>query len=111
MLEELWSGKAEEAVKPSIQGGVTLETLRAVAVPAMTHCGVYFLMYEGHVVYVGQSINVHGRISNHMADTVSTKEFDAYAWVEVAAEDLGWVEAMYIAKFKPRYNRQNNRRG
>lgn len=62
--------------------------------------GIYFLIANGEVVYVGQSINVHARVASHMAE----KHFDRVAIVECSAPNLDELELLYIQKFKPSLN-------
>jgi len=54
------------------------------------------------VVYVGQSINVIGRVLGHM--TEGKKQFDSYSFIECDREDLNWLEARHIAAFSAEYN-------
>jgi hypothetical protein len=65
-------------------------------------CGVYFLMLDGDVVYIGQSINCNYRISVHISG--GKKEFDGCYIIRAEPETLDNLEAQYIHKFKPRYN-------
>lgn len=66
-------------------------------------CGIYFLIDAAEIVYVGQSTDVLTRIASHMRDA-SEKRFSSFSVLETAKDDLGRVEALYIAKFSPRYN-------
>lgn len=62
--------------------------------------GIYFLIKDGVVVYVGQSNNILTRVSTH-----STFEFDSFNYFEVSSKKrLDNLEAYFIAKFKPAYN-------
>ncbi|WP_186260300.1 phage integrase Arm DNA-binding domain-containing protein [Burkholderia gladioli] len=65
-------------------------------------CGVYFLLSQGAIVYVGQSKNVLGRIATHRAE--GEKRFDRVFVVECKASELDHLEALYIDKFCPIYN-------
>lgn len=96
-------GEAKTDAPPQIIGGVTLEEIRDAAVPAGTACGIYFLLLDGEIVYVGQSLNIHSRMGNHLS-TTNFKPFDSAAWIPVDPAELKWVEAFYIAKFRPLYN-------
>jgi hypothetical protein len=64
-----------------------------------SHPGVYFLVKAGEVVYVGQSINVYGRIGSHV-----DKDFDEVFWFPVPAGELNSVEAAFIRLLKPPLN-------
>ena len=62
--------------------------------------GVYFLIKNEKVVYVGQSVNVAARIHSH----IGAKDFDSYAWVKVPSHNLNVVESLYIHHFRPHLN-------
>jgi len=63
-------------------------------------CGVYFLIRLGKVVYVGQSVNVHSRISGH----VGSKKFDKFAYVQCKRSALDVIESLYIHVLRPPLN-------
>ena len=71
--------------------------------------GIYFLMLEGVVVYVGQAKNIRKRIAAHIADGV--KQFDAIACVYAQPKNLKELEDGYIEKLLPRYNNCSLARG
>lgn len=62
-------------------------------------CGVYFLILGDEIVYIGQSQDVDRRISAH-----ADKHYNRIYVIKAPQQDLLWLEAMYINKFKPRYN-------
>lgn len=62
--------------------------------------GVYFLCMDGAVVYVGQSVNVFGRVGAH----IGNKTFDSVFFARVPASDLDFVEGSLIRLLKPKYN-------
>lgn len=62
--------------------------------------GVYFLIRDGVIVYVGQSKAVYSRIEKHRL----TKHFDRITVLECEEGDLLSLEANYIKKFKPILN-------
>lgn len=66
-------------------------------------CGVYFLQRssaEGAtVVYVGQSVNVHARVAQHVAE--DRKRFDCWSWVECHESQLDLLESLYIHWLRP----------
>jgi hypothetical protein len=66
--------------------------------------GVYFLIYEEKIVYVGQATNCHSRISSHAAGR-EMKLFDSFYIVECPAHKLDELEALYIRKFLPPLNK------
>lgn len=64
--------------------------------------GIYFLLMEGEVVYVGQTTNFLARLHKHQRDG---KAFDAFSFMQCRPEDLDELEATYIDAFLPVYNR------
>lgn len=82
---------------------LSLEQIVAVAVPkAHTLCGIYFLIREDRIVYVGQSRNMPVRIRQHKADP--GKKFERYAMHVCPARLLDRLERYYILRFQPEYN-------
>lgn len=81
--------------------GVSLvEKLVGVAEIHVQDAGVYFLVADDVVVYVGQSVAVSRRALEH----VGRFYFDRIFWVKVAVEDLDATESTFIRLFSPRYN-------
>jgi hypothetical protein len=70
-----------------------------------TYCGVYFLIAEGRVAYVGQSTNVINRIGWH----ADKKTFDSVAIIPCPKEHLDVVESLYIHMLRPPMNGRSNR--
>ena len=62
-------------------------------------CGVYFLIENDRVVYVGQSINVYTRIYTHMKDR--QRQFDSYTYIPCEADELDVLESLYIHSLAP----------
>ena len=65
--------------------------------------GIYFLLKDNEIVYVGQSDNVMKRISAHIV--ADEKMFDSYCVLPVKEGDLNDIEARYIWEFAPRHNK------
>jgi hypothetical protein len=61
-------------------------------------CGVYFLVRDGVVVYVGQSVNVYARVYSHKQ---SGKVFDSFAFTPCEREELDMLESLYIHALCP----------
>lgn len=64
--------------------------------------GIYFLIQNNNIVYVGQSSELIHRISNHEKDRKII--FDGYSYIKCPKEILDDLEAYYIYTFKPKYN-------
>ena len=73
------------------------------AIPTGQGCGVYFLLLEGEVVYVGQSVNVPGRVRDHR----HAKVFDSYAYIPCKEESLDVLESLYIHYLQPSQQGRN----
>lgn len=66
-------------------------------------CGIYFLMKDDEIVYVGQSQSIYSRLYSHNKDI--NKKFDKYYYTEVSNNELDDKESEYIFKFNPIYNK------
>ena len=67
--------------------------------------GVYFLISNSEIVYVGSSDDTRSRIQVHL--TCDKKIFDSYSIIACNFSDrreLFTVESYYIMLFEPRYN-------
>ena len=67
--------------------------------------GVYFLIKDDEIVYVGQSTNIFARVTSHSR----TKEFDSFTYElkpKATSFELDQLETKYIGKFTPKYNKQ-----
>lgn len=69
---------------------------------------IYFLINkQNEVVYVGQSVDVYSRVSNHRG----TKEFMYYSYFACEKEAANSLEDMYITLLDPFYNKKLNKFG
>lgn len=62
--------------------------------------GVYLLVKDGAIVYVGQSVNVPSRLGSHALE----KDFDRAVYMPVVKEDLDAVEGALIRHLEPPLN-------
>ncbi len=62
-------------------------------------CGVYFLVHEGAVIYVGQSVNVYARVYTHKQE--GHKSFDSFTFIPCEKEELDILESLYIHALCP----------
>lgn len=70
---------------------------------AQDTCGVYFLIRDDKIVYVGQSLDVAARVVSHRRD--ANKRFNRAAWVECEPDRLDEVERFWIRALRPEHNR------
>jgi len=66
--------------------------------------GIYFLVNDDEIVYVGQSSRISRRIPEHLVD----KKFNRI-FLLVVLDNIDKLEMDYINKFKPKYNKQARR--
>lgn len=87
--------------------------------------GIYVLLREGKVVYVGQSRNVYTRLGQHYVSKAKTRsrsmhfapsdprglpiKFDQVMMLFCEREKLNLLEAELIRRYKPKYNSQVGR--
>lgn len=82
----------------------TDEQIISAAVPSYPidnfdhHCGVYFLMRDKQIIYVGQTLTIGRRISEHL------RMPDSVAWVETPRIWKEAIEAYYINRILPEKN-------
>lgn len=77
---------------------MTLSDLMQPVPEAPKMCGVYFLFECDEIVYIGQSVRVYRRVSDHRFP------HDRVAWFPVAEDDLLAYEGALIRHFKPKHN-------
>ena len=69
--------------------------------------GIYFLIKGNEVVYVGQSVNVISRISDHYSNI----KFTRYAFVPAEKKHLDLMESLYIHFLRPKFNGMSLQKG
>ena len=62
--------------------------------------GIYFLIKEKKIVYIGQSINIFTRIMTH----AKYKKFDSYSYILCDESILDKLESLYIHVYQPELN-------
>lgn len=77
-----------------------LQLSKCVTTDFERRCGVYLLMLNGRIVYVGQSVNVFSRIHQH----VGKKKFDQVRLLPCKREDLNDLEGFLIRALMPDQN-------
>ena len=63
-------------------------------------CGVYFLIDNNRIIYVGQSVNIEARMASHARN----KNFNRFAFVACEPELLDALESLYIHFLMPELN-------
>lgn len=92
----------------SLMHMLTREEIVSAAIARTSICGVYFLLDGMDIVYVGQSENIHKRLSDHIR--LKEKQFDAFHFIECHPALLDQLEHSYIAALQPKYNARLNLR-
>lgn len=67
--------------------------------------GVYFLLKDDAIVYVGKSKNLIGRIREHIKD--ESKEFNRFALLGTEVSTAEAIESYYISLLNPPLNRKS----
>ena len=65
--------------------------------------GVYFLMKNEELFYIGQSISIASRIAVHERDM--PYKFDSVYYIECHEKDLLKIEKKYTDLLRPKWNR------
>ena len=73
--------------------------LKVYEIPNNVKVGIYILLNDDEVVYVGQTKSGLKRIMQH-----NDKVFNKYSYIETSKEDLDYYEDLYIMKYQPKYN-------
>jgi len=66
--------------------------------------GIYFLVKDEKIVYVGQSTNIFARVGTHKMD----KDFDKAVYFECPSTELDDLEYELITVLQPKYNKTGN---
>lgn len=73
------------------------------AFPLDSQSGVYFLIRDQSIYYVGQTVRVLERLARHKRDG---RKFDSFAFIPCPPEQLDELEGVYIAMLMPDGNAQ-----
>lgn len=66
--------------------------------------GIYFLLKDEIVVYVGKANMIASRICDHYKN--ATKDFDDFKFINCEAKYLDLLESYFIYKYIPLFNKQ-----
>lgn len=69
-------------------------------------CGVYFLIKNGRVSYVGQSVNVYARLAVYKKDV----DFDKFCYIHCPKQQLNLLESIYIHLLRPPMNKEDKKK-
>ena len=70
------------------------------SLPIFPKCGIYFLIKDSEIVYVGKSTHMPNRVKTHQL----AKDFDRVFFISCSKWDLTSLEREYIQKFDPVLN-------
>lgn len=73
--------------------------LKVYEIPNNVKNGIYLLINNNEVVYVGKTKSGLKRIMQH-----NDKTFNKYSFIETLPEELDYYEDFYIIKYQPKYN-------
>jgi hypothetical protein len=88
--------------KPPAPTILTATEIVAASISAapLLKCGIYFLVMDGELKYVGQSVNVEARVASHRQN----RQFDRWHWIECPCDQLNALERAYIDAYLPPWN-------
>lgn len=66
-------------------------------------CGIYFLIKNNEIVYVGKSVCIEARVAAHRSK--GEKAFDNVIYFECPEEEVDQIEKILIGKLQPKYNK------
>jgi hypothetical protein len=89
----------KKSLSLSSKAMLTEEDIVNGSAPWTLSTGVYFLINDDKVVYVGQSVNVYARIASH-----HDKPFNKFAFIPCEPKVLDGLESLYIHVFRPLLN-------
>ena len=93
---KLHNGKYVKIELPDLE---QMEIAKSTSIPEL--CGIYFLLNNAELVYIGQSKNIAKRIKTHFID----KTFNTVLFLNI---DQEWerliLEKLYIELFSPKHN-------
>lgn len=87
-----------------------------VDISAVMRSGIYFLLWKGKVIYVGQSVKLYQRIASHLHSRAKDRKvmlskrvirgvvFDQIYVMPCALSDIDRLEKHYINEYQPLYN-------
>lgn len=96
--------KRPNGVRTRLRELLDQEHILSLAQPYSPCVGIYFLISEEKIVYVGQAMSCHVRIAAHSTGR-EMKLFDTFYIVECPVHKLDELEALYIRKFRPPLNK------
>ena len=89
-------------MKQSGQSDTIIENAKDIE--ELLFSGVYYLIDNNEIVYIGQSTNVAARITTHVQN--GTMAFDRYYVCPVAPGKLRECESIAIKELEPKYNKK-----
>jgi len=110
-IKDLWEIKDDILKKERIRDEIKRSVLfrlfdencvQVVKQRKLAQCGVYFLISNQEILYIGQSKNLWARLSQHSVD----KDFDEVRFIECSPVELDEKEMFFIKLIKPPLNGQ-----
>ncbi len=77
----------------------------SAAIPCSPPSGIYFLIFSGEVVYVGQSVDIFARIGSHLRECRVRPWFDSFSYMLADKSRLDDLEEWYSAALVPKFNK------
>ena len=100
---EIMSDVLLEKLDTMIDELLNPDSVKVLDLESMFTVGIYFLVSENEIVYVGQSIDIGQRVRSHRNDI--KKVFDEVRFIECKEEELLEKECEFISVLNPKYNK------
>jgi len=83
----------------------TKQTIVAASLNLADLSGIYFLIRNGEIIYIGQSTCVFRRVYDHLW---AKKIFDSFSYIHCEEKMLDKLESLYIHYYQPTENGRNH---
>lgn len=83
----------------------TKQTIVAASLNLTDLSGIYFLIRNGEIIYIGQSTCVFRRVYDHLW---AKKIFDSFSYIQCEEKMLDKLESLYIHFYQPPENGRNH---
>lgn len=88
----------------SFDKDVSESKLMSAKVPVCNFCGVYFLLDNNKIVYIGKSTNIISRVSEHAK---KGRSFSHYYAIPCSPDSVNDLEKEMIRRFMPEQNKEH----
>ena len=86
-----------------------VDELRGLRKDVFIRSGIYFLWVGDEIVYIGQSVDMHSRVSAHLNQSTPNRmlrglTITGCTFIDCKPEELDVLESIYISAYLPKCN-------